>query len=221
MIRKFTLAAMLAVSVVGAAVVATTPVLAADEPAAKTFDQQVADLLTANPAGGQALQDALAALISGQSDPAAAAAAAMLAFGSATQEQLSALGAAINGVDAITPEKLEAAISDAVEKSADPVAASRAMLASAAFLSGDNQGAIGRGLATAAADIGVLNPTAAASMKSIVEASNIDGVKTAYSQQETTIGSVNQNGGGDNLSNKNNEQNGNTQESDTPPVSPH
>ena len=102
---------------------------------------------------------------------------------------------------------------DPAATAANTDAAAQAVLASAAYLSGDHQGAAGRGLATAAADIGVLNPNAASSITAAVDNSSLSGVKTAYADQQSRVGSINNN------QQQTNDQS-NLRESGIPPVSP-
>lgn len=211
MIRKFVLAVMLATSVVGGAIVSAAPVAAA-EAQTPTIAERVAALLAQYPDGGAGLKTAIAALIAGAEDPAAVAAQIILALPAGTPKtQLASVGDAINDSPTVTSANLEAAIATAVEGSSDPVAATKLILAEAPFLGNDHQAALGRALATAAANIGVLNPSAAADMKSVVASSDVEGVKTAYTDQETTYGSINNN------QQQNNET---TEESGRPAVSP-
>lgn len=212
MIRKFLLTTMLAISVAGGVVVSAAPVEAADAQT-PSIGQQVAALLAQYPNGGAGLEGAISLLISGSADPSAAAAQVILAMpATAPSSQLASVGDAINGVTSITASNLEAALASAIEGSIDPVSATQSALAEAPYLGNEYQAALGRALATAVANIGVLNPTAAAAMQSLVASSNVDGVKTAFAEQQSIVGSINNPGG--------TQQNSTTQESGRPAVSP-
>jgi hypothetical protein len=198
MFRKITLAALLALSGVAGSAVIAAPAIAAET---QSVEQQASALLGQYPTGGPELRAALAGLISNSEDLAATAARIILAFGAASagDSHLAALGDAINGIAAITPAALQAALATAVGGASDPVTAAQYVLDEAPYLASAHQAAAGRGIAVAVADVGVLNPSAAAAIAAIVDASNLPGVKTAYAQQETTIGSINNQSSGRNL----------------------
>lgn len=110
---------------------------------------------------------------------------------SALQAQITA---ALSDAD-LSSDQLAEKIASIVSGAADPAAAAKLVISSAASYGGSVQQAVGNGLGKAAKDMGVSNPTASAAIASAVTTSGSQSMKTAYATTGGSTNSTNTTGG--------------------------
>jgi hypothetical protein len=134
------------------------PAQAAETPATvaaqQTFASEARRLFTAYADGGVELEDALAALIDAQPDPAAAVSELIGLLGARpTPGQIAAAGNAIRRAANYTVDALMKAIAALIVAADDPMMMTMNTLAISPYLDAERQAAIGVGLARAAAGL--------------------------------------------------------------------
>ncbi|HEY4343299.1 MAG TPA: hypothetical protein VGN05_03060 [Parvibaculum sp.] len=139
-----------------AALLVTTAISArAEEPPASgtaqsTLATEVVPLLAAHPDGGQELEDALAALVAAQPDPAVAVSELIALLGTRPSAgQIAAAGNAIRRSAKYSVAALQKAIAELIVSADDPVTMARNTVAVAPYLDDAGQAAIGTALARA------------------------------------------------------------------------
>jgi hypothetical protein len=143
---------------------------------------QVAALLATYPTGGKELEDALAALLDEQADPAGSVAELIAALGARPSPgQIAAAGNAIRRAAKYTVEQLQTAIAELIVASDDPVLMAMNTIAISPYLDDAGKAAIGVAIARAITVFRTTGRTAVAAVIDVEIATGEDGpLKEAY-----------------------------------------